>query len=177
MFAELMCYCGDICAGWQKWFCRHHMEYYRAGHVYRLFFSLFFWHFLRHYSMIPQFLLLSYDLGLFSCVLAIEIINPVFPPFSPLSLSLSLSPTISLCLFHSQRTLSICKNFRYIVNCYAVCCCCQTTLGTDECSSIGLCSNNHYDDDDDDDDTVPVGLGCTVMHCLTFGNFKCNRLA
>lgn len=104
MFAELMCYCGDICDGWQKWFCRHHIEYYRAGHVFRLFFSLFFWHFLRHYSMIPQFLLLSDDLGLFSCVLAIEIINPVFP-LSRLSLSLCLFllPYLSASFTRSAR--------------------------------------------------------------------------
>lgn len=136
---------GYICARTrcQKWFCQHQAECGRAGHVlfliHILLFLLFF--FLRHYPMIPQFLL---TLACFLACLAIEIINPVFS--SSLHLSL-VSLFLSLAVL---RTLSICKNFRYIVNCYSVvvgCCCCQTTLGTDECTS-NLCSNN-------DDDTVP----------------------
>lgn len=96
--------------------------------------------FLRHYPMIPQFLL---TLACFLACLAIEIINPVF------SSSLHLSLVSLFLSLAALRTLSICKNFRYIVNCYSVagCCCCQTTLGTDECTS-NLCSNN-------DDDTIP----------------------
>lgn len=84
---------GYICARTrrQKWFCRHQAECGRAGHV------LFFIHiccfccfFLRHYPMIPQFLL---TLACFLACLAIEIINPVFS--SSLHLSLA-SPSLSL---------------------------------------------------------------------------------
>lgn len=120
-------------------------------------FLLFF--FLRHYSMIPQFLL---TLACFLACLAIEIINPVFSS----SLHLSL---VSLPLFLSLaalRTLSICKNFRYIVNCYSVfvaakqlweqmnapAICVATTMTTQSRRCSGCCQVG-----------IATGLGCTVM--------------
>lgn len=107
--------------------------------------------------MIPQFLL---TLACFLACLAIEIINPVF------SSSLHLSLVSLFLSLAALRTLSICKNFRYIVNCYSVfvvakqlweqmnapAICVATTMMTQSRRCIGCCEVG-----------VATGLGCTVM--------------